>query len=150
MASSYPQPTRSRPAAVTLLVVLLAVLGLSGLVGGVALLADTSGAVLDLSPDLLGGSPFADYLVPGLALFLFLGVFPLAVAGGLLTQHRLAWHGVLAAGLAVLVWFAVQLFAVGWGNALQWLYLTLGVAILVVGALPSVRRYATPRPTGLA
>lgn len=149
MAGSYPSAPQPRPPSVTLLVALLAVLGLSGFVGGIALLADTSGAVLDLSPTLLDGSPFADYLIPGLALFVFLGVFPLLVAGALVTQHRLAWQGVLAAGLAVLVWFTVQLVVVGWGNALQWLYLLLGVAILVVGVLPSVRRYAMPRPTGL-
>lgn len=149
MATDYPRRGQSRPTPVTALLVLLGLLGLSGLVGGIALLADTSGGVLDLPTSLLAGSPFTDYLIPGLALFAFLGVFPLLAAGALVTRHRLAWHGVLAVGLAVVVWFAVQTVVVGLGNALQWLYLSLGLGILAVGFLPSVRRYATPRPTRL-
>jgi hypothetical protein len=42
--------------------------GLTGLAGGVALVADPSGRALGLPAGWLEGTPFADYLVPGLVL----------------------------------------------------------------------------------
>jgi len=129
---------QSRPRAVSILLGALGFLGVSGIAGGIGIL----GGFIDLPLDWLGGSPFPDYLVPGLALFAFLGVLPLLVAFGLYARKLWAWPGVLAVGIGVLVWFAVQASVVGWGDFLQWFYLLLGVGILLCAFYPSVRRYA--------
>jgi hypothetical protein len=64
---------------VTLLANLLVFQGLSALAGGTALLAAPRGSpVFPLA--LLEGSPFATFHVPGLLLFVLLGLGPLAVA----------------------------------------------------------------------
>lgn len=135
-------PGLSRPVTVDALVTALVVLGVSGLFGGAGLIYDPSGGAMGLPVILLSGSPFDDYLVPGLALFVVLGVLPLAVGYALHRRYRWAWPGVLAVGIAVPVWFAVQASVIGWGYPLQWAYLFLGLSILVLAVLPSVRRYA--------
>lgn len=135
-------PGLSRPVAVDALVTALVVLGVTALLGGAGLIYDPSGDAMGLPVILLSGSPFETYLLPGLALFFVLGVLPLAVGYALHRRRRWAWPGVLAVGVSVVVWFAVQASVIGWGNPLQWAYLVLGIGILVLAALPSVRRYA--------
>jgi uncharacterized membrane-anchored protein len=135
-------PGFSRPVTVDALVTALVVLGVSALLGGAGLIYDPSGDAMGLPVILLSGSPFENYMIPGLALFFVLGVFPLAVGYGLHLRRPWAWPGVLVVGLAVLVWFAVQAEIIGWGNPLQWVYLLLGLGILLLAILPSVRRYA--------
>lgn len=135
-------PGYYRPRTVDALLAALVVFGVSGLLGGAGLVLDPSGEAMGLSTLLLLGSPFEDYLLPGLALFVVLGIGPLVVAYGLHRGHPWSWPGTLAVGVAVLIWFAVQADVIGWGYPLQWLYLALGVAILLLAILPSVRRYA--------
>lgn len=142
MSVSGSIPGFSRPMTVDVELTALVVLGVSGLVGGAGLVIDPSGAAMGLPVVLLLGSPFGDYLVPGIALFAFLGVLPLAVGYALHYRRLWAWPGLIAVGVAVLVWFAVQADVIGWGNPIQWAYLTLGVAISLLAFLPSIRQYA--------
>ena len=72
---------RRRPAGLYLLVALMVLQGLSGGIGGAALVADPSGGLLRMPLTLLEGSPFTSFLVPGLVLLTLLGVLPLGVAG---------------------------------------------------------------------
>lgn len=137
MSTGTPSGREARPTTVTLLALVLGFLGTSGVAGGIGLL----GGQIALPREWLAGSPFDSYVVPALSLFAFLGVLPLVVGAGLYARKPWAWPGVVATGIGVLVWFAVQASVVGWGHALQWFYLGVGVAILVGAALPSVRRH---------
>jgi hypothetical protein len=106
--------------------------GLSGVAGGVGLVGDPSGASLGIPVRWLQGSPFADYMLPGLVLWIVLGVAPLVVAAGV--WRRRAW-GAGAAGLlggALLVWIAVQIALIGYHPwpPLQLLYGGVGVALV--------------------
>jgi hypothetical protein len=57
--------------------------GVSGVVGGIGLVIDPSGASLGLPLAWIEDSPFRTYLVPGFILLTALGVVPLIVAYGL-------------------------------------------------------------------
>jgi hypothetical protein len=80
-------------------------------------------------------SPFDTYLVPGLILFVILGLGPLVAAGLALRRHALAPLAACAVGLALLVWLAVAIAIVGFTMTplLQPFYLLLGTAITAVG-----------------
>ena len=60
----------SRPAAVWALMALLLLQGISGIAGGVALVAAPDGRIMQMPVSYLDGSPFSDYLIPGLILSL--------------------------------------------------------------------------------
>ena len=49
------------------LLFLLLFQGVSGMAGGVGLVADASGSTLGIPLEWLKGSPFPDYLIPGMA-----------------------------------------------------------------------------------
>ena len=47
---------------------------------------------------MLEGSPFKDYLIPGLILLVVLGLFPLVVLYGLVRRRRWGWWLSIAVG----------------------------------------------------
>lgn len=143
------QSHETRPASVYLLIVLLILLAVGAIYGGAALIADPTGGLLGMPVALLAGSPFRDYLLPGIILFGLLGVFPVAVALGLWFRPdwgwlqgfaiHIAWFAALAVGVALIIWILVQMTILRF--FLQPVLLALGIAIIGVSLLPGVRRY---------
>lgn len=137
---------RSSSTAMRALILALALQGLSGLAGGFGLIADPSGAALGIPLEWLRGSPFTDYLVPGIVLLTVLGIGPLIAAWGLRTKRPWSVPGALLIGVTLLVWIGVEIAVVGYQPEppLQLVYAALGVAIVVLSRLPSVQG-APPR-----
>lgn len=109
--------------------------------GGAALIIDPSGGLLGLPLDMLAGSPFKTYLIPGIILLLVLGVFPLIVFYGLWQRKQWAWLGAVVVGMALIVWLAVEILMVGYHSEppLQLIYGVVGVTLLLLTQMPSVR-----------
>ena len=134
---------RGRPA---LLWVLLAVLGqLSGraLAGGVTLLIAPSGEIVGLSSAPLDGTPFEDFLVPGIILFVVFGLVPAVVCYALYTRRWWGWIASLGVAGAILVWVLVEV-TVGFDRPTIYLNLGTAGAVLVLAVHPAVRH---DRPT---
>jgi hypothetical protein len=66
-----------------ILMALILFQGISGLFGGIALIIDPTGELLQMPLSMLDGSPFDTFLIPGIILFLILGIFPMIVFYGL-------------------------------------------------------------------
>jgi hypothetical protein len=104
-----PRPAPPPPPA---LVGLLLLVGLTAVVGGLALVV-SNGRWLGLSPALLEPSPFASYRLPGLVLALVVGGSQLAAAVAVLRRrpHHLRLAGAAATTLGG--WIAVQALMIG-------------------------------------
>jgi hypothetical protein len=153
-APIYPDQARARPATVRALILLQLLLGVGALFGGGVLILAPDGHLIGMPMNLLANSPFTNFLVPGLLLFFFVGVFPSVVAYSLrqrpgwrwpnllnpFKRMHWSWAASLAAGVAVVVWIVVeiQFMPVGFVHLL---YLAWGALILILTLLPSVRRH---------
>ena len=119
--------------------------GLSGLAGGFGLAMDPSGAALQIPTEWLYGSPFKDYRIPGLILFIVLGVCPLFVLYG--AVRRLSWSimGVFGVGAALVIWITVEILIIGYHSSppLQAIYGVLGFLIIALITIPSVKHHLT-------
>lgn len=117
--------------------------GLSGLVGGAGLIGDPTGTSLRIPQEWLAGSPFSDYLVPGLILLILLGVLPFVVVWGVWSAAPWSGAASLGIGLMLVVWIGVQISIIGYQPSppLQAVYGTLGLGIIALTRLPSVRAY---------
>ncbi len=120
-----------------LLAVCVLLQGLSGIAGGVGLTLDPTGKSLQIPIEWLAGSPFSDFLVPGLILGLVLGVFPVVIAVGLWMRKRWAGWGSVLVGLGLIIWILVEVLIIGYQPEppLQAIYGTLGVVILALSLL---------------
>jgi hypothetical protein len=130
-----------RPAGIYLLLAALLLQSLSGLVGGLGLVTDPTGSRLGIPIEWLTGSPFNDYLIPGLVLLFLLGALPLLVSYGVWVRRYWSWSAALFVGLALLTWIGVEILIIGYQPRppLQLAYGAVGLVILVLTLLPSVR-----------
>jgi hypothetical protein len=73
----------------------------------------------DVPREWLEGSPFDDYFIPGLVLFLVVGGSLLAAAIAVFADLRIARLAALGAGLVVLAWLAVETLIIGYASWMQ-------------------------------
>ena len=111
------------------LVVLEVFIGIGGVVSGAMLIADPRSG-LGMGLGILEGSPFKDFVVPGIILLLAVGVFPLVVAGAAIGRARWAALGHLAVSVVVLGWIVVELLLLGYLGFLQPAVVVYGVVML--------------------
>lgn len=114
-----------------LLIVLNLFLGLTAIAGGIQLL---SGFYIP-PVEILAGSPFTDYTVPGLALGLIVGGSALFAAILVIRRNRFAALASASAGLIIMVFEFVEMMVIGFSGGpqgfMQLLYFGLGVVIVV-------------------
>jgi hypothetical protein len=148
--------SNSKPFTVWLLIVLQILLALGALFGGGAFLLAPDGHLIQMPRSHLENSPFSDFLIPGLLLFTFVGIYPLAVAYGLwrqpswrwlnalnpFKQTHWSWIASLAAGAIVIIWITVQIQWIPFGFV-HILYLSWGFVLMLITWLPNVRKYYT-------
>jgi len=149
----------STPWLVKLLIFLHAFLGISALIPGAAFIIAPDGHLIQMPLGNIANSPFIDFLIPGILLFVFIGVYPSAVAYSLwrrpswhwpdilnpFKQLHWSWAGSLSAGLILLIWIIseVQFMEIGF---LHIFYFGWGILILLVTLLPGVREYCGRNP----
>ena len=90
-------------------IILLIFLGLGGLYGSLMLLIDPTGVKMGFSSDLLNGTPFNNYLVPGIVLLLMNGLLPLFVS--YLAIRRVNYYGwwIFIQGAILFGWLSLQI-----------------------------------------
>lgn len=119
---------------------LLFFLGVSGVIGGIPMIADPHGSPWQMPQSLLRHSPFHSYLVPGIVLLGANGILPLVICGMVLLRSRRC-HILTALQGGVLVGWTVteclMIRAVVWPH---YLYAGIGVALIACGIL--LRRMA--------
>jgi hypothetical protein len=127
---------------------------ISGLAGGALLVLDASGNLLGLPVSVLEGSPFKDFLAPGLILLAVLGVFPLITCYALWakpkwrtaalierwTGEHWAWAAAVTVSVALIIFLAVELLFVG-SSFLLILFSFIGLGMLSLSVVPATKRY---------
>jgi len=146
--------TAHRPAAVSTTIGVLIFLGLSAVVGGVMLLF-TSIPGDNFPGDWLERIPPIDsWLLPGLVLGVGFGIGSLIVAYGVLRKpqwtwlavvkrlsgHHWSWLATIVLGAGQVVWIVLEVIYLGFG-ALHVVYGTVGLALVLLPLLPSVRSH---------
>ena len=133
-----------------LLVVLLVFLSLGAIYGGVALIIDSSGALLRMHISDYRNFFFPDFFIPGMLLLLLFGIVPIFLIYPLLRQPEInwakainiykkrywAWTYSLYIGIALIIWINVQIGLMGYGSELQIIFSFYGLAIIIVCLLP--------------
>jgi hypothetical protein len=125
-------PTIPRPElhlAGRLSVAFLVVLGLGALGGAAFLIGDPDGSSMQWTVAMLAGSPFSDFLVPGLILGSLFGVGSFVVAALGIAHVRIAPFLAFAIGCAQMIWIVVELAIIGEFSFLHPTMFVIGLAI---------------------
>jgi hypothetical protein len=129
-------------------VAFLVLLGLGALAGGIALVAKPDGSVMHFETSLLAGSPFSDFLVPGLILGGLFGIGSFVVAGLGLMHWRIAPFAAFAIGCGQMIWITVELVIIRELSFLHPTFFGVGLVIAVASVIwgwPTFRAWRTTR-----
>ncbi len=141
-----------------LLIFLLFFNALGAYYGSYMFISDPTGGAIQMPLDKLQGTPFNDYLIPGIILLLVNGIFPTIAGIGLILRQPMkpilgiyffkkqlwAWSLALLSGMGLMIWIAVQIAMINHGapmDILQIIYGVLGFLIAGLSLQPSVQRY---------
>jgi hypothetical protein len=144
-----------RPVIVRQLIFLQFFLSLGALGGGGVLLAAPDGHLIKMPLSMLKYSPFPNFLIPAAILFVFLGIYPLAVAYSLWKRPtwrwpeflnpfkgtHWSWAGSLAAGAILIIWITAEVLWLRSIGFLHILYFFWGIVVVLATLAPGVRRY---------
>jgi hypothetical protein len=137
-----------------ILIALLLFLALGALGGGSFLIISPSGKLIGGLPlSILKDSVFPDFLIPGIILFLVLGLSPVLLCVALVKKPsskfaeyfnffadmHWAWSCCIYVAFALIIWIQVESIfvqSVGW---LQTFYMLYSIPIIFVAMLPQVR-----------
>jgi hypothetical protein len=151
---------KKKPIPLYLLITLLMINSISALYGGIGLVINPTGSSLKLGNELLAGTIFNNYLIPGIILLLVFGAFPLFLIYTLLREPQWnwtsrinmyrnrywAWSYSLITGIALIGSMFVKIFMVGYEKDIKIHFALLGVAIVVFTLWPSVMKYYRRSP----
>jgi len=121
--------------------VLLLVNGIGALWGGANLLRDTSGKSMGWSLEMLAHTPFSDYFIPGLILFISNGLFSLFVFLLLLFGNRKYPLLLFAQGAILIGWIMIQVLMLRTFIQLHLIMLLIGIALAICGWKLNARRF---------
>lgn len=117
-----------------LCIALLVLLGLGAVGGAAFMVTDPDGSSMQWDVSMLAGSPFADFLVPGLILGGLFGIGSFVVAGLGIARFRIAPFLAFAIGFAQMIWIVVELAIIGEFSFLHPTCFAIGLGIAASSA----------------
>jgi hypothetical protein len=144
---------RRKSFACYLLIFLHIFLALGALFGGGVLIVSPDGSILSMPLSMLENSPFNNFLIPGMILFVGLGILPLITAIYLISEKPLkiaeklslykgihwSWNHSLYVGFILIIWITVELYMIQGVAFIHVFYIFLGIIIQSITLLPSVK-----------
>jgi hypothetical protein len=144
-----------------ILFILLAFLGLGAIFGGSVLIISPTGKLFGMPLSMLDNSPFTNFLIPGIILFVVLGIAPIGLILALAKKPEYkftqffnfykdmywGWTYVIYTAFALIIWIQIEMTVL---RSIHWfhsLYMFLAIAILFVALLPKVRTLYKNNPT---
>ena len=115
--------------------VLLFINSIGAIFGGANLIDHPDGSSLQLSPDWLKHTPFDDYLVPGVVLFITNGLLGFIVLATLFLGFRKYPLFVIAQGVILCGWLIVQVVLIRTIIGLHLFTFTIGVSLILMGLI---------------
>ena len=145
----------ARPPSLWVLAALLTLIGIGALASGAMLFLVPDGHLFSWTVAMLDGTPFRNFTIPGIILFVFVGVLPVLTVYGLLKRPDWRWAEALnpsksyhwsmalswAVGVMMLIWITVETLLLGYMSFLQPMVAVWGALIIALTLLTGVRRY---------
>ena len=92
----------------TLLLIILSFVGLTSVISGLLMMSIPDGSVLNLPISILKNTPFKDFQLPGLLLFVFIGCTSMMAVFYSLVMNKKRFNWSIATGVMILLWMFFQ------------------------------------------
>ena len=124
-------------------IILLIFNGVSALAGGWAMISKPDGSAIMMSVDILRYSPFMNFLIPGIILFVLNGISSILVSILSILRVKNYHLPVIFQGCVLTGWIIVQLAMIRSIHVLHLIYGLTGIALITLGLL--IKKKDTPK-----
>lgn len=121
-------------------IILLIFTGISALAGGYGLIMDPSGKAVNIPLEYLRQTPFPDYLLPGIILFMAIGILSLIVAFTALRSFKNYPYFIILQGCILAGWILIQMMLIQTLHALHVVYGSVGIVLIIMGFMLRVQQ----------
>lgn len=118
-----------------LTIILLALNGLSAVIGGLLLITDPSGYKLGLYTSVLQYSPFDNFLIPGILLTSVIGLGSFIVCALVILRVKKSPTWVIISGFILAVWISIQILMLRDVQFLQITFAINGITLMLFGII---------------
>ncbi len=115
-----------------LLLLLVSFITVTAVVSGLLMISNPDGKILGLSTELLGGTPFQGFRIPGMLLTIFVGGTNLIAVIFNLQRNKNRYNWAMAGGSMITGWIVIQMILINITYWIQFLYLGIGVLIILL------------------
>lgn len=115
-----------------LLFILVAFIAITSTLSGLLMISSPDGAILNLPLSLLDGTPFTDFLVPGILLTMTVGSVNLYAIFCQMQRHRNRYNWAIAGGIMITGRITAQILLIQTAHWLHFLYLGIGLLIILI------------------
>jgi len=122
-------------------IILLAFIGLGAVYGGVMLISDPTGWKIGLHTGMLKYSPFSDFLIPGIILFIVLGLGSLVTCALATLKINRFPIWIIFFGFAIAVWISVQMLMLREVYFLQVIFGLIGITLMILGIIERKKEF---------
>ncbi len=119
----------------TIITLLLLFNGPGAIYGGGAMILQPDGSILQFPPGMLDGSPFSNYMVPGIVLFCVIGLISLFLLLQFFFRKRYEAKPIMTNGVLVIGWIIIQVLMIRTFSYLQLVIIATGVLLVILGVL---------------
>ena len=122
-------------------IILLLFLAINAFWGSIYLIADPSGKAIQIPIELLEGTPFSDYFIPGIILFISIGVLSLSVAFITIKKVKNYPWFIILQGCVLIGWLTTEIILNKdfFSSVLHYPFYTIGVLFIVFGSMITIR-----------
>ena len=117
-------------------ILILSINALGALWGGTGLIYDPSGEYMQMPLSLMEHAPFISYLIPGILLFIFIGLFSSMALIFIFRKHPFYYRFIFLQGIILTIWITVQVAMLRiFYPPLHLPFFLMGLALIIIGII---------------
>ena len=116
----------------TLLFILISFIAVTSTLSGILMISKPNGEILNLPINLLEGTPFKDFLVPGLLLTIIVGGVNLLAVFYNIQRHPNRYNWAITGGIVIIGWIISQMLLIRTLHWLHFIYVGIGFLIILI------------------
>jgi len=116
----------------TLLLILVSFIALTSTLSGLLMISNPDGGIMNLQLSLVKGTPFKNFLIPGILLMVVVGGVNVLAVFYNMQRHPNRYNWAIAGGIMISGWIVVQMILIHTAHWLHILYLGIGIIIILL------------------
>lgn len=115
-----------------LLFILISFIAVTSTLSGLLMISRPDGEILNLPINLLEGTPFKNFLIPGILLTTIVGGVNLLAVFFNMQRHPNRYNWAISGGVAITGWIIAQMILIRTIHWLHFIYLGIGLLIILI------------------